>query len=161
MPVNRFRGIGEAPLGFRLLSLSPQQNAQVLFDPAADFGKPMPPTPITSLLLFAVAAFLGAAGQLLYKSGVDTAGAGLINQVLSVRIFLGVLCYTAVMILFVAAFRIGGSPVALYPVYASTFIWVAVLSRFIDGTPITWIHVFGWLLLIAGMACMNWNSYAG
>lgn len=117
----------------------------------------MTSTPVTSMVLFAVAALLGAVGQFLYKSGVDVAGTGLMGYVANPRILLGVVCYTAVMVLFVAAFKVGGSPAALYPIYASTFIWAAVMARVFYGTSIAWVHVLGWGLLIAGMACMNWR----
>ena len=74
---------------------------------------------------------------------------------LNVRILVGVVCYIAVMVLFVAAFKRGGSLTVLYPVYASTFIWAAVLALIVYGTPIKPVNVAGMLLLIAGMYCMG------
>ncbi|WP_419194241.1 hypothetical protein [Novipirellula herctigrandis] len=62
------------------------------------------------------------------------------------------------MILFVVAFRIGGSLAVLYPIYASTFIWAALIAWFAYDTPITRVHVFGWILLILGMLCMGWTA---
>jgi len=63
----------------------------------------------------------------------------------------GVLCYIAVMVLFVAAFEIGGSLTVLYPIYASTFIWAALIAWRVYGTPITMTKVLGMGLLIVGM----------
>ena len=112
-------------------------------------------TPVASVLLFLLAAVLGAVGQFLYKSGADRATGGLMTYLANGRILAGVVCYTAVMVLFVAAFKRGGSLAVLYPVYASTFIWGALISMFAFGTAIRPVHVFGMMLLVAGMYFMG------
>ena len=63
-------------------------------------------TPIASMALFAVAAVLGAVGQYLYKSGADVADGTIVGYLLNLRILAGVICYVAVMLLFITAFRI-------------------------------------------------------
>lgn len=112
-------------------------------------------TPLSSIAYFVVAALLGAVGQLLYQTGAARAGGSLTSYVLNARILGGVVCYVAVMVLFVAAFRIGGRLTVLYPIYASTFIWAAVLALAVHGTPIRPVHVAGMLLLVAGMYLMG------
>ncbi len=109
----------------------------------------------TSIALFAVAALLGAIGQFLYKSGAEKAGASLSSYVLNPRILAGVVCYVSVMVLFVAAFRRGGSPAVLYPVYASSFIWAAVIGQMVYKTQITQLNVVGMLCLVLGMLLMG------
>jgi multidrug transporter EmrE-like cation transporter len=111
-------------------------------------------TPAISIAFFVVAAFLGALGQYLYKSGAEAAGATLISY-LNPRILAGVACYTAVMVLFVAAFRKGGSLTVLYPIYASTFIWAAILALVVYDTPIRPANVAGMGLIVAGMYLMG------
>lgn len=118
----------------------------------------MTSTPPLSIALFLVAAILGAVGQFLYKSGADVATDGIGGYLLNVRLLLGVVCYGAVMVLFVAAFKSGGSLAVLYPIYASTFIFAAIIAKFAYGQPILPIHVLGWLLLIGGMSCMGWQT---
>lgn len=118
----------------------------------------MTSTPPISIVLFLIAAVLGAVGQFLYKSGANVASGGAVGYLLNVRLLLGVLCYGAVMVLFVAAFKQGGSLAVLYPVYASTFIFAAIIARFAYGDPILPVHVLGWILLIAGMNLMGWRS---
>lgn len=108
-------------------------------------------TPPTSILCFVIAALLGAVGQYLYKSGADAAGGGWLSYIANLRLAGGVFCYIAVMVLFVAAFKLGGSLSVLYPIYASTFIWAALIARGVYGTPITWTNIAGMVLLIAGM----------
>src|SRR5438132_145918 len=68
---------------------------------------PMINTPLISIVMFAVAAALGAVGQFLYKSGAQAADGSIAGYLLNPRILGGVVCYIAVMALFVAAFRRG------------------------------------------------------
>jgi len=112
-------------------------------------------TPILSVVFFVVAALLGALGQLLYKSGADAADGTLRGYLLNVRILGGVVCYVAVMVLFVAAFRRGGALTVLYPVYASTFVWAAILAFFAYGQEIRPVNVAGMVLLVFGMYLMG------
>jgi multidrug transporter EmrE-like cation transporter len=108
-------------------------------------------TPALSVALFALAALLGAAGQFLYKSGAERAGGSIASYVVNPRLLGGVVCYGAVMVLFVAAFKRGGSLTVLYPVYASTFIWAALIAWAAYGTPIKMVNIGGMALLIGGM----------
>lgn len=120
-------------------------------------------TPIISILLFLLASFFGAIGQFLYKSGTDAvvagpANYGLLSYAMNLRILGGVACYVSVMILFVAAFKRGGELSVLYPIYATTFIWAALIGLFAYGTTISPMNVLGMLLLIVGMYFMGWSS---
>ncbi|MCC9608469.1 hypothetical protein LOC68_10115 [Blastopirellula sp. JC732] len=112
-------------------------------------------TPYMSILLFLLASLIGAVGQFLYKSGADAAGGSISSYLLNPRILGGVVCYIAVMVLFVAAFKKGGALSVLYPVYATTFIWAALIGLLAYETPIRPINVAGMLLLIGGMYLMG------
>ena len=112
-------------------------------------------TPTISIILFAVAAVFGALGQYLYKSGAELAGGSVMSYLLNPRLMGGVVCYITVMVLFVAAFKKGGSLTVLYPVYASTFIWAALLALMVFGTPIKPINIAGMVLLVGGMYLMG------
>lgn len=112
-------------------------------------------TPASSILLFLLASLCGAVGQFLYKSGADHATGGWTTYLANSRIVGGVVCYVAVMVLFVAAFKRGGSLSVLYPVYASTFIWAALIALLAYGTPIRPANVAGMLLLVGGMYLMG------
>jgi hypothetical protein len=110
------------------------------------------------ILLFLLASFLGAAGQFLYKAGTDravAAGGGVAAFSLNPRILAGVVAYILVMICFVAAFRRGGEPTLLYPIYASTFIWASLMGLVVYHLPIRGVHVLGMILIVAGMALLG------
>jgi multidrug transporter EmrE-like cation transporter len=112
-------------------------------------------TPLFSILCFVVASLLGAVGQFLYKSGAEHATKALSSYVFNARILAGVVSYIAVMVLFVAAFKKGGRLTVLYPIYASTFIWAAMIALAAYGTPIKPINVGGMVLLVLGMYLMG------
>ena len=112
-------------------------------------------TPAFSVVLFVIAALLGAIGQYLYQSGAAAASGSVTSYLLNPRLIAGVGCYIAVMVLFVAAFRKGGELTVLYPVYASTFIFAAIIAYFAYGTPIRGVNIAGMLLIVAGMYLMG------
>ena len=112
-------------------------------------------TPAVSIVMFLTAALLGALGQYLYKSGADAAGGTVVSYVANPRLLGGVVCYVAVMLLFVAAFKKGGALTVLYPIYATTFIWAALLALYVYGTPIKPINISGMALLVGGMYLMG------
>ena len=112
-------------------------------------------TPVISILFFLAASVLGALGQYLYKSGADAADGTILGYIGNPRLIAGVVCYVAVMVLFVAAFKRGGAMSVLYPIYASTFIWGALIARVAFAEPIRLVNVLGMVVLVAGMFLMG------
>ena len=112
-------------------------------------------TPFISILFFLIAALAGAVGQFLYKTGADAADGGALSYLLNVRLWGGVLCYISVMILFIAAFKKGGALTVLYPIYASTFIWAALIGLFAYGIPIKPANIAGMTFIMLGMYLMG------
>lgn len=108
-----------------------------------------------AIIMFAVAAFLGALGQFLYQSGAEIAAPSWRDYLLNGRLWAGVICYVAVMMLFVAAFKRGGALTVLYPIYATTFIWAGLLAWLFYGQTIRFSNIAGMLLLLAGMYLMG------
>jgi multidrug transporter EmrE-like cation transporter len=108
-------------------------------------------TPFASVVMFITASALGALGAYLYKSGAENITGTWQSYLLNPRIIGGLICYGTVMVLFVAAFRIGGALTVLYPIYASTFIFGAIIAWYAYGTPIRPVHILGMLLMVGGM----------
>lgn len=110
---------------------------------------------LASVLCFLGAALLGALGQLLYKTGAERASAGLGSYLANGRLAAGVVCYIAVMVLFVAGFKNGGALSVLYPLYATTFIWAALIGWAVLGEPIRAVNLAGMLVLVVGLFLMG------
>jgi len=117
----------------------------------------MKTTPLASLY-FLAASVLGAVGQFFYKAGADRGDGVILHYVLNSRIVLGACCYVAVMVLFVAAFKEKTSPSTLYPLYATTFIWAALLDHLLYGRIISFTNVTGMSLLVVGMYLLGKTS---
>src|SRR3954465_9917211 len=115
-------------------------------------------TPWTAILCVLVASLLGAAGQFLFKFAASRGGSAAFGFLTTPWCFIGLACYVAVMLLFSLAFRRGASVALLYPVYATTFIWAAVMAWILYGQPIRAIHVAGMVLLLGGIVCMGWGN---
>src|ERR1044072_807205 len=85
-------------------------------------------TTAMAILSVLLASLLGAAGQFLFTLAANRGGPAAFGFLRTPWAFLGLACYLAVMFLFSQAFRRGASVTVLYPIYASTFIWAAVMA---------------------------------
>ena len=112
-------------------------------------------TPLESIACVLLASVLGAAGQFLFATAADRSAPGLVGFVTSPWVILGSATYVTVMVLFTRAFRLGGTVAALYPIYATTFIWAALYGWAFRSEPLRGIHVLGMALLVAGMVCLG------
>lgn len=99
------------------------------------------------ILLNLVAAFLGAIGQYFYKKGSGQLELGIFN----LPLIFGVLSFCGVMVLFVAAYKLGGRISIVYPFYATTFIWGAIIGRFIENEPLKLPYFLGLGLVMLGL----------
>ena len=112
-------------------------------------------TPAISVVLFLVASLFGALGQYLYKSGAEAVKGGFVQYLTNWRILSGVMCYILVMLLFVVAYKKGGAMSVLYPIYATTFVWGALIAMIVYGEPIKLINIGGMAFLFLGMYMMG------
>jgi multidrug transporter EmrE-like cation transporter len=95
------------------------------------------------ILLNVLAAFLGAFGQYFYKIGAQKSNIP--------AILLGVLLFCGVMALFVLAYRLGGRISVVYPFYATTFVWGALIGLWLEKEPWSHWNFLGLGLLLAGL----------
>ena len=113
-------------------------------------------TPFISIICVVIASLLGAVGQFLFQYGANKGKSGFIGFVANPYILIGMSGYIAVMVLFTYAFKLGGAVRVLYPIYASTFIWAAIIAWLRYNQVIEPIHLVGMALLITGIICMSW-----
>lgn len=113
-------------------------------------------TPWLSIALVLAAAVLGAVGQFVFQHAAKVGKGGVLAVLMNPWAIGGMLCYVSVMVLFTNAFRAGGTVKVLYPIYASTFIWAAIMAATFQQQPIRMVHGIGMVLLLVGIVCMGW-----
>ena len=101
------------------------------------------------ILINLFAAFIGACGQYLYKSGSQSLGH--VPIYFNWQILLGMILFTAVMVCFVWSFRLGGHLSITYPMYATTFIWGTLLGIMLDKEPWSAQLVVGVIIVFTGL----------
>lgn len=102
------------------------------------------------ILLNLLAAFVSAFGQYLYKTGSAKLGVEPIYK--NYHIFSGILLFTVVMVLFLAAFKLGGRLSVTYPIYASTFVWGTLMGIYFDKEPWNYGQASGVFLILVGIS---------
>ncbi|MGZ3710425.1 MAG: hypothetical protein ACXVBE_01660 [Bdellovibrionota bacterium] len=95
------------------------------------------------ILMNLLAALLGAFGQYFYKVGAQK------SSLVSVGI--GVALFVGVMALFVLAYRFGGKISVVYPFYATTFVWGALIGVLLEKEPWSNWNLAGLLLILGGL----------
>ena len=113
-------------------------------------------TPMLAIASVLVASLLAGIAPFFFEHGSKQLQGRVIDFVLNPWVLAGMATYVAVMVFFTYAFRLGGTVKVLYPVYASTFIWAALIAALHQGAPIEWIHVGGMVLLLTGIVFMSW-----
>lgn len=103
------------------------------------------------LLIFQLAAFIGALGAFFYKKGSAQKKKSKSFFFVNFHILLGMFLYFTVMGLFIIAYYLGGRLSVLYSSYAATFIWALILARIFYREKITFNKIIGTLCVIGGI----------
>lgn len=113
---------------------------------------------LTPILMTLVAAVSGALAQFFYKkAALNFTEVPIWNNF---SLFAGLALFTLVLVLFIVAFRMGGRLFVIYPVYATTYIWVGLLGVFIGKEPWTWVQLVGVATIILGVTLIGVGSTA-
>ncbi|HLE11199.1 MAG: hypothetical protein A2504_12485 [Bdellovibrionales bacterium RIFOXYD12_FULL_39_22] len=106
-----------------------------------------------AIFLSLVAAAIGALAQYFYKLGAARVLEIPIYK--NVYIFLGLISFSAVLVLFIVAFRLGGKMFVIYPVYATTYIWSGLLAYFVAKEPINHWQIIGVICIMLGVSIIS------
>jgi drug/metabolite transporter (DMT)-like permease len=106
---------------------------------------------IKIILLVLFCAILGAFGQLFFKLASSDFSLSVEGVLRNWKFLIGAFLYASSAILFVYSLKHGNLSI-LYPLIATSYIWVALLSFFILKEPVSMLNVAGIGLIIAGIA---------
>ena len=107
-------------------------------------------TKTTVILIVLMCAFLGSFGQILFKIASAKFSFNLREMITNIPLIIGILLYAASAFGFIWALKYGNLSV-LYPVIATSYVWVTILSAFFFKEAITLNKIAGIGLIIAGV----------
>lgn len=103
------------------------------------------------VLLVLFCAVLGAFGQIFFKLASTDFGLNVAGVFKNWKFLIGAFLYGSSAILFVYSLKYGNLSV-LYPLIATSYIWVALLSFLVLREPVSLVNVAGIGLIVAGIA---------
>ncbi|MBD3164850.1 EamA family transporter [Candidatus Woesearchaeota archaeon] len=101
-------------------------------------------TKIWAIILMILVTFLTSSAQIFYKIGANKLEFRFISIITNYSLLIGIFLYMAGAILMITAFK-GGELSVLYPIVATSYIWVGLLSYFIFNESLNvyrWIGIF-------------------
>jgi len=103
-----------------------------------------------AILLSLFCALLGSIGQTLFKTGSSKITGNLLSWITSWQIITGMCLYGLSAILFIVALKYGKLSV-LYPLIATSYIWVTLISYYILKEQVNSYNWIGVFLIICGV----------
>ena len=107
--------------------------------------------PLWPVLAAMLCALAGSLGQLLFKTGSSSVGTSLSSWLTNWKVLAGFFLYGISAVGFIVALKLGKLSL-LYPVIATSYIWVTLLSVWFLGEKINIYHWFGIALILSGVA---------
>ncbi|MEK6869608.1 MAG: EamA family transporter, partial [Nanoarchaeota archaeon] len=100
---------------------------------------------------------LTSTAQLFWKFGANKLELNILSAITNIELITGILLYAIAGTLLILSFR-GGEVSVLYPIYATSYIWVSFLSIYFLGeimNPYKWIGVAA---IIMGIVLIGFGS---
>jgi drug/metabolite transporter (DMT)-like permease len=107
-------------------------------------------TPLWTIALILVTAFLAAVGQLFFKWGALSISSNIRSWFLNWPLAAGLALHGIGFVLMVIALKHANLSI-LYPVLATSYIWVALLSVAFLDEPLSMVQWIGIALIIGGI----------
>ena len=111
-------------------------------------------TQLWAIGLVLLAAFMGTLGPVFLKKGSAKVKADIFSFIMNKNLIIGVFFYGIGTILFVPALK-GGELSVLYPLVATTYIWVSLWSMFLLNEKMNRLKWMGIILIIIGVSLIG------
>ena len=103
------------------------------------------------ILIAALCAVFGALGQLFFKLGSVKVSFDILSWLLNTHVILGIMFYGLSTVVFIMVLKKAELSL-LYPVVATSYIWVAFLSIIFVGESLSISNWVGFALIVGGVA---------
>ncbi|MBR9699626.1 hypothetical protein GOV09_04175 [Candidatus Woesearchaeota archaeon] len=110
-----------------------------------------------AIVLMILTTFLTSTAQVFYKFGVATLTFDFIAILTNYNLLIGISLYALGAALMILALR-GGDLSVLYPIIATSYIWVGLLSLFIFNEPLNFLRWLGIFFIVAGVVSIGVGS---
>ncbi len=114
-------------------------------------------TKLWAALLILFTTLLTSSAQLLYKLGSASLSFDIVGILTNYYLIAGVLLYAVGGILMIVSFR-GGEVSVLYPIIATSYIWVSFLSMYFLNEAMNIFKWLGVISIIAGIISIGYGS---
>lgn len=114
----------------------------------------------TKLWAMAVMLFvtlLTSSAQIFYKMGASKLKLDLLAIITNYHIIIGIVLYGLGAVLMILAMR-GGDVSVLYPIVATSYIWVSILSQHFFGEYVNMIEWTGIMAIVVGIVFISFGS---
>ena len=109
------------------------------------------------IVIILFTTLLTSSAQILLKLGVNKSGFSFINLAANYYLIFGFFLYGVAGILTISAFRKGEVSV-LYPIFATSYVWVAFLSNYLLKEELSLFRWFGIILIVFGVSLLGFSS---
>ena len=101
--------------------------------------------------------FLTSTAQIFWKFGAEKLEFNILSIITNVNIFIGILLYAVGGILLILSFR-GGEVSVLYPIIATSYIWVSFLSIYFLNELMNLYKWLGVFAIVGGIILIGYGS---
>ena len=106
---------------------------------------------IWAIIVVLICAFLGAGGQIFFKLASENLNFNIMSWLTNYKLIIGLFLYGIATILFVYTLKFGNVSL-LYPVIATSYIWVSIFAVLFLGEHMSTYRWLGILLIIGGVS---------
>ncbi len=99
-------------------------------------------------------ALMGAFGQVFFKLGSKTISMDIMSWILNWKLLTGITLYALATVVFVAALKFSNLSI-VYPIIATSYIWVTLFSIFYLGESFPAYKWLGIIMILAGVAIIT------
>lgn len=110
-----------------------------------------------AILIILLTTLFTSSAQIFYKFGVSNLVLSIIGILTNYYLIAGTFMYIFAGILAIIAFR-RSEVTVLYPIFATSYIWVSILSVYIFGEKMSSFKLIGIIVIIAGIISIGYGS---
>ncbi|MBI2522917.1 EamA family transporter [Candidatus Woesearchaeota archaeon] len=115
------------------------------------------PTKLWAMGIVFASTLLTSTAQLFWKFGANKLEFNILSAITSIELITGMVLYAVAGILLILSFR-GGEVSVLYPIFATSYIWVSVLSIYFLGEIMNLYKWAGIAAIVIGIVLISLGS---